>query len=131
VPEYKDDKAETKRPSRIAQFEKDGVEVTMPECDAMHLVSYLYEIGPTLPNGMGDSPLTHVEISAWQQNTGVELSSWEARTLHRASLEYLSESQRATKPDAEAPWGDAPYLRPPVDEVALRLQRSMLELCNL
>jgi hypothetical protein len=103
----------------------------MPECDAMHLVSYLYEIGPTLPNGMGDAPLTHLEIEAWQRNTGIELSSWEARVLHSSSLAYLSESQRATKPDAEAPWAEAPYLRPPIDEVALRLQRSMLELCNL
>jgi len=131
VPEYKDDKAETKRPSRIAQFEKDGVEVTMPECDAMHLVSYLYEIGPTLPNGMGDAPLTHLEIEAWQRNTGIELSSWESRVLHRASLEYLSESQRATKPEAEAPWADAPYVKPAPNNVALRMQRAMIEMASM
>jgi len=131
VPEYKDDKAETKRPSRIVQFEKDGVEVTMPECDAMHLVSYLYEIGPTLPNGMGDAPLTHLEIEAWQRNTGIELSSWESRVLHRASLEYLSESQRATKPEAEAPWADAPYVKPAPNNVALRMQAAMQELAAM
>lgn len=131
MPEYKDDKPETKRPSRIVQFDNDGVDVTMPECDAMYLVSYLYEIGPTMPSGMGDAPLTHAEIESWQHNTGIPLDSWEARLIHRASLEYLSESQKATQPDAPAPWPDAPYLKPPIDEVALRLQRSMIELVNL
>ena len=131
MPEYKDDKSETKRPSRIAQFEKDGVEVTMPECDAMHLVSYLYEIGPTLPNGVGDAPLTHLEIEAWQRNTGIELSSWESRVLHASSLAYLSESQRATKPEAEAPWADAPYVKPAPNNVALRMQQAMIEMASM
>ena len=129
--EHPSDKSETKRPSRIKAFEKEGIDVTMPECEAEYLIGYLFEVGPTLPNGMGDAPLTHLEISAWQQNTGVELSSWEARTLHRASLEYLSESQRATKPDAEAPWGDAPYLKQQSNLVALRMQQAMVELSNL
>lgn len=136
MPEYKDDNAETKRPSRIAAIRKElklveHEQLDMPECEAMYLVSYLYEIGPTLPNGMGESPLTHTEISSWQQNTGVELSSWEARVLHRASLEYLSESQRATKPDAEAPWADAPYVKPLPNNVALRMQAAMMELASL
>ena len=131
MPEHPDDKAETKRPSRIKQYEKDGIEVTMPECGAMYLVSYLYEIGPTLPNGMGDVPLSHLEIEAWQRNTGIFLDAWEARLIHRASLEYLSESQRATKPDAEAPWADAPYLKQQSNLVALRMQAAMQELANL
>ena len=131
MPEYKDDNAETKRPSRIKQYEKDGVEVTMPECEAMHIVSYLYEIGPTLPNGMGEAPLSHTEIGAWQRNTGIFLDAWEARLIHRASLEYLSESQRATSPDAEAPWADAPYVKPAPNNVALRMQAAMQELSRL
>jgi len=131
VPEYKDDKAETKRPSRIAQFEKDGVEVTMPDCDAMHLVSYLYEIGPTLPNGMGESAITDPVLESWQRNTGISLDSWEARTVVRLSKEYLNESQRATKPEAEAPWADAPYVKPAPNQVALRMQAAMIEMASM
>lgn len=103
----------------------------MPECEAMHLVAYLYEIGPTLPNGVGEVPLTHTEIEAWQRNTGIFLDAWESRVLHAASLAYLSESQRATKPDAEAPWADAPYFKPSANIVALRMQASMQELSRL
>ena len=115
----------------MKQFEKDGVEVTMPDCEAMYLVSYLYEIGPTLPKGMGDAPLTHTEIEAWQRNTGIQLDAWESRVLHAASLAYLSESQRATKPDAEAPWADAPYLKQQSNLVALRMQAEMITLASL
>lgn len=131
MPEHPDDKAETKHPSRIKQYEQDGIEVTMPECEAMYLVSYLYEIGPTLPNGMGEAPLTHAEIESWQRNTGIQLDSWEARTIHMASLQYLSESQHATKPDAPAPWADAPYTKPAPNLVALRMQQAMQDLVNL
>lgn len=106
-------------------------QLEMPECEAMHLVSYLYEIGPTLPNGMGESPLTHTEIEAWQRNTGIQLDSWEARTIHMASLQYLSESQKATNPSAEAPWVDAPYIKPLPNSVALRMQQAMQELSRL
>jgi len=131
VPEYEGDKAETKRPSRIKHYEKEGVEITMPECDAMYLVGYLFEVGPTLPNGMGEAPLTHAEIEAWQRNTGVQLELWESRVLHCASFEYLSELQRAKSPDTEAPWADAPYVKPLPNNVALRMQRAMQELAAM
>lgn len=115
----------------MARFEQEGVEVTMPECPLIFMVSYLFDIGPTTPNGMGDAPVGHLEIAAWQQNTGYVLDSWQAITLHKLSLAYLSESQRATKPDAEAPWADAPYLKQQSNLVALRLQAAMQELANL
>lgn len=94
----------------------------MPECDAIYIASYLFEIGPVLHGGMGETPLTHTEIEAWQRNTGIELEAWEAKVLHRLSLEYLSESQKATKPDAPAPWDNAPYLRL---AAAKRMQRAI------
>ena len=106
-------------------------QLDMPECEAMYLVGYLFEVGPTLPNGVGDAPLTHTEIEAWQRNTGIELQSWEARVIHASSLAYLSESQHATKPDAEAPWADAPYLKQQSNLVALRMQQAMVEMSNL
>lgn len=53
---------------------------------------------------MGHVPLTHSEIKAWQDNSGIELTWWEAKTLRRLSAEYLTESQAAMAPDCPAPW---------------------------
>lgn len=106
MPDTKDNKQ-----SRIEAFKKKGIDVTMPECEAMYLVGYLYEVGPAMSGGMGESPLTHTELRSWQENTGIELESWEVRAMSRLSKEYLSESSKATKPDAPAPWTDAPYVQ--------------------
>ena len=76
----------------------------MPLVEAEHLLSYLFEIGPTLSVGMGEAPLTHAEIAAWQVNTGVELASWEARFLQRLSLDYLVQAQSARLLNCAAPW---------------------------
>lgn len=77
-----------------------------PLCE--YLADYLWDAGPTLPGGMGHVPLTHSEIKAWQDNTGTELTCWEAQTLRRLSAEYLTESQAAEAPDCPAPWSSAP-----------------------
>jgi hypothetical protein len=111
----------------------DAEEPEMPPIeDAAHyLISYLFEIGPTLAAGMGNGPLTHAEIMAWQINTGIELQSWEARILKRLSNHYLAESQRATARDCPAPWADAPYVRPAPSRVAMEMQQSLMELAKL
>lgn len=68
------------------------------------MVAYFYEVGPTLFGDMGEMPISHVELLAWQENSGVELSSWEARAIVQLSREYLSFSRRAQDPKCEAPW---------------------------
>lgn len=90
----------------------------MPECEAMYLVNYLFEIGPVT----GDSNVTHQELVAWQSNTGVELESWETRIMHRMSLEYIAESQRAKNPSRLAPWTDSSYIK----AVSNNLQNAIL-----
>lgn len=97
----------------------------------MYLATYLFEIGPTLPDGVGEAPISHTELMAWQGNTGVELQAWEARTLHRVSREYLSEKQAAVKHDAPPPWIAAPYVKPIANHAAIRMQRTMMELAKL
>lgn len=74
----------------------------MPSVDheAGYLIGYLYEIGPALDGG----PLTHQELGCWQANTGIELTAWQARTLRRLSQEYVAESHKAEKRDAQPPW---------------------------
>jgi len=86
----------------------DQIEPHLPECDAVYLADYLWQVGPTVAGGMGPAPLSHCEIAAWQANTGVELSSWEASTLRSLSVAYLNESHEAKKLTQPAPWTAVP-----------------------
>lgn len=104
MPDTKDNKQ-----SRIEALRNAGIDVRMPECEAMYLVGYLYEVGPVMAGGMGEVPLSHTELRSWQDNTGIELESWEVRAMSRLSKEYLSESNKATKHDAPAPWPEGDY----------------------
>ncbi len=70
----------------------------------MYMVAYFYEVGPSTPTGMGEAPIAHSEIAAWMSNTGIRLTPWEARTLRRMSIDYVNESQQATKRMHPAPW---------------------------
>lgn len=106
-------------------------ELEMPPCDAQFLVGYLFEIGPTQGGGMGDAPLSHTEIEAFQRNTGIELDAWGARTLRRMSADYLAESQRAVAEDCPAPWQEAPYARPSRALVADRMRAATRALAEL
>ena len=90
---------------RDATLEKGGL-IDMPELECGdYLIRHLFDVGPTLAGGMGNSPLTYSEIEAWQRITGIELLPWEAALLRRLSAEYLAESSAATKPDRPAPFG--------------------------
>lgn len=78
----------------------------MPPVDAEYLLAYLFELGPTMAAGMGAGPITQQELAAWQVNTGIALTPWEARTLRRLSLDYLAAMRDAESPDCPAPWND-------------------------
>lgn len=86
-----------------------------------YLVDYLFEIGPTLIAGMGSAPITHGEIAAWQCNTGIALTSWEARVVKRLSIEYLNQSHKAQKRDCPPPWA-AVDLQPVVSDTQAALR---------
>jgi len=83
-----------------------------PPCDAGYLITYLFDAGPVESGGMGPAPLSHREIEAWQHNTGIELSPWEAKTLRRLSREYLAMAQDATSPSCPPPWRPEPIYEP-------------------
>lgn len=84
----------------------------MPPVDCgEHLVDYLWKWGPTMYSSMGDGPLTHQEIGYCQDNSGIELSEWEACTLVRLSKDYFAESHRATKRDSKPPFGEDPAIK--------------------
>jgi hypothetical protein len=54
--------------------------------------------------GMSAALITHFEILSWSALVGIALQPWEVRCLRRLSGEYLSESHKAEKRGAPAPW---------------------------
>lgn len=109
VPErLENDKSKAPVLSRLEQMRKvrkdKNYEAPMPPVDAQYILDYFFEIGPLMAAGMSGGPITHEEMVAWQRNTGIELSSWQARFIRRLSSDYLGESQRAEKRDCKAPW---------------------------
>lgn len=101
----------------------DSYQPEMPPLNAPHLLGYLFEIGPVMAAGMGSGPITHEELQAWQQGTGIELQPWEVRTLRRLSQEYLTESHKAEKSDCPAPWDG----EKPDPAIAARILREHME----
>lgn len=89
--------------SRMKRLLDAGRDLSIPEVRLAYLASYLLEIGPASSGGMGPSPITHLEIRAWQENTRIELTPWEARTLRLLSREYVGELSAATDPNRLAP----------------------------
>jgi hypothetical protein len=91
-----------------AQIMKDSArdedfEPDMPDAgDASYLLGHFWQVGPTV----GDGAITSAELRDYQANMGIQLSPWECNTLRRLSIEYMNESQRATKRDCKAPWQD-------------------------
>jgi hypothetical protein len=102
-------------------------EPAMPDCDAQYLIEYLFEIGPT----EGDAPLSHAELQAWQQNTGITLQPWELRLLKKLSLEYLGMYREASEPDCPVPWEDAPYANFGAHQAALAMKNAIKEMDSL
>lgn len=77
-----------------------------PVHDGAYLLKRFLEVGPTLHTGMGECRLSHTEIRHWQENEGIRLTPWEARTIRRLSNDYMYASSLAEKPDAAAPWSE-------------------------
>lgn len=109
------DESKAKSKSRREMY---GVDVTMPECDAPHILAYLIEIGVV----QGEQPVSYCEIESWQRQSGIELQPWEIRFVKRLSEAYLAESHAARDPDAEAPWAEAPYIVQTENQVANRMK---------
>ena len=72
--------------------------------EAEYLIYALFDAGPALPGAMSPVALTWHEIDAWSRCVGRRLSPWEARVLHRMSVEYVGESNNARAHDAPPPW---------------------------
>lgn len=69
-----------------------------------YLVDYLFEVGPFA----GEHELSHQEIRAWQDNTGVRLDDFGALALKQMSRAYLGTMHAARKPDCPCPVQNEP-----------------------
>lgn len=100
------DKSKEPGKSRIQAMQEAGERPEVPSVDGgEYLIGYLFEVGPTMAGGMGEAPLSHGELRAWQDNTGIELHAWEARMLRALSLDYLAQAQKSEKRDCKPPYG--------------------------
>lgn len=91
--------------TRMQSLRAAGSPINLPDPGAAaHLVGVLFDVGPVGYGAMSAVPLSWPEINAWQQATGVELASWEARAIRRLSGEYLTMLQQAEDPACPAPW---------------------------
>lgn len=107
--------------SRRDEFERDNHTVIMPDCEAFYLIEYLFELGLTL----GDQAITHSEIRAWMENTGIDLSAWESRSIKNLSSAYLSGSHEYRAADSDSPWEAAPYYMSAKYRKAMKLKMSI------
>lgn len=78
--------------------------VQMPPLPLPHMVERWTEIGMTGSNGMSATPLSWAEISAWQANTCIRLSPWEARMIRALSLAYIGQSRISEEETCPPPW---------------------------
>lgn len=131
MPEIPDGKKSKRTPqkARRESIEESGGQLSMPPLEwGDYLVEYLFEVGPTLPTGMGAAPLTPPVIESAQRLLGIEFRPWEARLLLRLSREYLAESLKATEQNCPPPWFDSGAQD--VDRIATarRLEQAMIDL---
>lgn len=79
----------------------------MPRLDeAQYVLTYWQELGMFQSNGMGATPLSAMEIAAWQQCSGIALQSWEFHILREMSRAYLAQLHESESPDCPPPYGD-------------------------
>lgn len=97
--------------TRAEKAKAEGMPLQLPPAgDAAYLVSHLFEVGPLAWAGMGEVPVSHVDIQAWQLNVGIELQAWEARALRRMSAAYVDQLAKSREAACVAPW--APEVLP-------------------
>ncbi len=89
--------------SRLERLIDSKSPVLMPAVSARYLLDWLSDLGWAQSNGMGATPLSAAEISAWCGLMRIDMEIWEVEILRAASRAYCAQS--ATK-DIAAPWRD-------------------------
>lgn len=116
------------RYARIEKMDADGIEPDIPECAAMYLINYLFDIGPVEASGMGSTPLSSQEIESWQNQSGIKLQPWEFSFIRKLSRVYLSESQKSESHDYPAPYQPSVTLEKNREAVSMKIENLMMAL---
>jgi hypothetical protein len=103
---------------------KNKVSPPMPPNPAPHLIERLIEIGLSEAAGMSAVPVSWQSIDAYQRNTGIILSAWEARLIRRLSSDYLAMSRKAENETCPPPW-KAPVTDRQCDLELVRLRQVL------
>lgn len=91
---------------RVVKGDGEQEPIPMPplEGDEAYMIKLLMELGPVVNNGMGINGVSWQDINSWTLLTGVELSSWQASTLHLMSKAYANEYSRSNGENTHAPY---------------------------
>ena len=94
----------------------------MPPLEAgEYLIGYLFDVGPSVPTGMGAVAVRSEHLIPCQEETCIELQPWESQLLRRLSIEYVNESHHATTSGRKPPWIPPDYQpEPTAAQLALR-----------
>lgn len=79
----------------------------MPEVEAEYVIAYWQQCGMAGQGMSGPVGLTAVELNAWEQSMGVELSPWEHKVIREMSRAYVAALHGGEEPDAPPPYGAA------------------------
>lgn len=106
--------------SRLEILDEDDPARTLPDADE-YLTARFVSSGMFLSGGMGMSPLTWTEISAYIDKSGYRLDGWESEQIFNMSQAYCGMSH--TSKESTCP---APYNLAATDETALEKNRSIV-----
>lgn len=96
----------TKALSRAQLIVENGGRPLMPPVDeAVYLVGYWQQLGLVAAGGFGPVTLSALEIKAWSDMAGVDLSIWEFKMLREMSRAYLVQFRESEEPECPAPYG--------------------------
>lgn len=72
----------------------------------LHVLEWLYEVGPVISDSMGRRPLRYDDLTAWMQLAGPLLTPWEASTLVQMSSMYSAGLYRGERGEPMPMTGD-------------------------
>jgi hypothetical protein len=93
--------------TRLEQLKQGKAKPELPPNPAPHITEWLFDIGPSQSNGMGEVPISWQEMDHWQRVVGIELQRWEAQLLRRLSRDFVAARHDARKNDAPSPMDQA------------------------
>lgn len=106
-----------------------GQAIFWPDNPAPHVTEWWLDIGPSISGDAGERPIEWRDMAAWEHFTGIELDTWEARTIRRLSRVYLSQRYDAKKPDCPPPYsGKKDEIIGQRDKVAALVKGAFLNL---